>query len=76
MKALQAFAAGWLLAAATCHAAPDPIAAQAVPVRLAAAAVDDVADLGPLPAQPPLAEHLLHPPPHAGEEGALNPWPA
>ena len=47
MKALQAFAAAWLVAAATGHAAPDPIAAQAEPVRLAATAVDDFADLAP-----------------------------
>ena len=47
MRALHALAAGCLLAAATCHAAVDPIAAQAVPVRLAAAGVDDFADLAP-----------------------------
>jgi len=45
--ALRVFAAGWLVAAATCHAVADPIAAQAVPVRIAAAAVDDFADLAP-----------------------------
>jgi len=47
MKALQAFAAAWLVASIACHAAADPIAARAVPVRLAAPAVDDFADLAP-----------------------------
>ena len=47
MKAPGAAALSLLLLAGACRAAPDPIAAQAVPVRIEAGVHDDFADLAP-----------------------------